>query len=320
MSLTPRDCKYRLPVTSLEIAVQEWGPTDGTPILCLHGWLDNSETWSLFLPLFLAKNPHCFAVAVDFPGHGRSAHKGPEADYGFYEFARDTIALVNVLGWSRFAILGHSLGGYVGFMIASAFPARVTHLMSVEAMHPIIRTNKIAASRLVRALQFHEAISRKGRPAVRRTYPSLAAIATLRAEWSPLMPLSQHAAEILMARNTTVASDGTVENITDVRLKDPAPHTLSAPIANYAFAKIACPVLVVLGADGIHAAFPGANDVPNGTPKLDVRELPGRHHLHLDDDVPQVVECVCAWLADHPLLARSKLEEGGGIAGTPSKL
>ncbi|KAJ3165778.1 hypothetical protein HDU88_003972 [Geranomyces variabilis] len=305
---TPRDRTYRLPITGLELAVQEWGPAEGTPILCLHGWLDNSETWSAFLPLFLAKNPHCHAVAVDFPGHGRSGHKGAEADYGFYEFARDTIALVNVLGWSRFAILGHSLGGYVGFMIACSFPSRVTHLMSIEAMHPIIRTNKIAASRLVRALQFHERISRKGRPPVRRTYPSLAAIATARAEWSPLMPLSQHAAELLMARNTAVAPDGTVENITDVRLKDPAPHTLSAPVANHAFARISCPVLVVIGADGIHAAFPGANEVPNGTPKLDVRELPGHHHLHLDDDVPQVVECVCTWLADHPLLTRTEID------------
>ena len=47
------------------------GPSDPTPVLCLHGWLDNANS---FLPLAAAMSTQSL-LAVDFAGHGLSSHR-----------------------------------------------------------------------------------------------------------------------------------------------------------------------------------------------------------------------------------------------------
>ena len=83
----------------------------GKPLLiALHGWLDNSAS---FLPLA----PHLgdfHLICVDLPGHGHSDHK--TTPYVFVDWLDDLYQIVQEAGWSRFTLLGHSLGA----LIASA--------------------------------------------------------------------------------------------------------------------------------------------------------------------------------------------------------
>ncbi|KAJ3163177.1 hypothetical protein HDU86_002346 [Geranomyces michiganensis] len=255
-------------------------------------------------------------MALDFAGHGRSGHRSPETQYGIYEYSKDIIEVANLLGWSTFAIMAHSMGGYVGFTLASALPERITHLISIECLHALVRDDAGSANKIIQALRFEDAAFRRAAPRKRRSYPSLAAIAAHRAASSPSMPLSLAAAELLMERNTVVDSDGTVTAITDLRLKDPAPYPLSAQVAAEAWGQIKCPVLVVLASGGnLLAAWPEAGQTPNGTPGLVVKTLPGQHHLHLDDDVEMVVDCVLSWIAEHPLLRKREMETRAPVVG-----
>ena len=48
-----------------------------TNVLCLHGWLDNANSFRPLLPLM----PELNAVAIDLPGHGRSGHLNQAVPY-----------------------------------------------------------------------------------------------------------------------------------------------------------------------------------------------------------------------------------------------
>ncbi|HZX81878.1 MAG TPA: alpha/beta fold hydrolase, partial [Lysobacter sp.] len=79
----------------------------GVPVLALHGWLDNAAS---FLPLS-SHLPGLDIVALDLPGHGASAHLPASAEYTLVNAARAVLGAADALGWSRFSLLGHSMGG-----------------------------------------------------------------------------------------------------------------------------------------------------------------------------------------------------------------
>lgn len=43
--------EFRMTVPWGEMRGQVWGPSDGRPVLCLHGWADNSGTFNTLIPL-----------------------------------------------------------------------------------------------------------------------------------------------------------------------------------------------------------------------------------------------------------------------------
>ena len=70
----------------------------GAPkVLALHGWLDNAAS---FIPLS-AQLPGLDLVAIDLPGHGRSAHLPPGADYSFVGAINAILDVADALGWGK---------------------------------------------------------------------------------------------------------------------------------------------------------------------------------------------------------------------------
>lgn len=49
--------ELRVPVPWGEIRGQVWGPDHGKPVLCLHGWSDNSGSFNTLIPLLPKGNP-----------------------------------------------------------------------------------------------------------------------------------------------------------------------------------------------------------------------------------------------------------------------
>uniref|UniRef100_A0A3Q3IA92 AB hydrolase-1 domain-containing protein n=1 Tax=Monopterus albus TaxID=43700 RepID=A0A3Q3IA92_MONAL len=96
-----------VPVPWGEIRGKIWGPDHGHPVLCLHGWSDNCGTFNTLIPL-LPKE--CRYVAVDLAGHGQSSHRPPGDFYQFPLYVMDVLRVVDALQWSKFSIIGHSMG------------------------------------------------------------------------------------------------------------------------------------------------------------------------------------------------------------------
>jgi pimeloyl-ACP methyl ester carboxylesterase len=75
------------------------------------------------------------AVAPDHRGHGSSTKPDSDDAYSFSILADDSLALAGALGWERFALLGHSMGGMVAQLMAIAAPERLTGLVLMDTGH-----------------------------------------------------------------------------------------------------------------------------------------------------------------------------------------
>jgi pimeloyl-ACP methyl ester carboxylesterase len=102
----------------------------GSGLLLIHGFTGAKEDFADWIDAFAARGFH--AVAPDNRGHGTSGQPVEEADYSLATMADDARRLVDALGWDRFALLGHSMGGMVAQHLALAVPERVAALVLMD--------------------------------------------------------------------------------------------------------------------------------------------------------------------------------------------
>ncbi len=102
----------------------------GRPLLLAHGFTGAKEDFASHLPTLAAAGWH--AVAPDLRGHGASDVPGDEAAYDLGLLAADLLALADALGWGRFTLLGHSMGGMVAQVAALAVPHRLDGLILMD--------------------------------------------------------------------------------------------------------------------------------------------------------------------------------------------
>lgn len=81
---------------------------DGYPVVFLHGYLESLEMWDYFN---FQNSFRC--VFIDLPGHGDSGFDN-EFPTSMQSMAKKVMELVDHLGLERYALVGHSMGGYVG--------------------------------------------------------------------------------------------------------------------------------------------------------------------------------------------------------------
>ncbi|XP_063228389.1 probable serine hydrolase isoform X1 [Bacillus rossius redtenbacheri] len=127
-----------IPVPWGHIAGKWWGRTDVQPILGLHGWEDNANTFDALVPHL---NVESF-LAIDFVGHGMSSHLPVGRFYNYLDFVLVVRMLQQHFKWRRFSVLGHSLGSSVGFIYAGLYPDAVDTLVSIECAHSLVMGNK----------------------------------------------------------------------------------------------------------------------------------------------------------------------------------
>lgn len=96
-------------------------------VLALHGWFGSAESWG---PLVDVLDPKGFTYAfMDYRGYGGSKHL--RGEFTLAEIARDAIATADKMGWSRFSLLGHSMGGAAIQHVLAAAPQRVRSLVGI---------------------------------------------------------------------------------------------------------------------------------------------------------------------------------------------
>ncbi|XP_059537416.1 serine hydrolase-like protein 2 isoform X1 [Myotis daubentonii] len=132
--------ELKLAVPWGHIAAKAWGSQKGSPILCLHGWLDNANSFDRLIPLL----PRDFYyVAMDFGGHGLSSHYSPGLPYYYQNFVGEIRRVSAALKWDRFSIMGHSFGGTVGGMFSCMFPEMVDKLILLDSSPFVLDSNEL---------------------------------------------------------------------------------------------------------------------------------------------------------------------------------
>lgn len=115
---------------SLEVADAGEG---GRPVMLVHGFTaDRGEVAGVVDPL-AGRGWH--AVAPDLRGHGASDRPTSADAYSFELMAADVLGLADLLGWERFALVGHSMGGAVAQLVALDHPERLSGLVLASTFH-----------------------------------------------------------------------------------------------------------------------------------------------------------------------------------------
>jgi pimeloyl-ACP methyl ester carboxylesterase len=129
---------------------------DGPPLLLVHGWPQTWYAWRLVMPA-LARDFQ--VIAPDQRGCGLSGK--PEDGYDTGTLAGDLVALMDALGYRRFAVAGHDTGMWIGYALAADHPDRVARLAVAETPLPGVSPSPplLASAHLNNAL-WHFAFNR----------------------------------------------------------------------------------------------------------------------------------------------------------------
>lgn len=109
------------------LAVREAG--SGPALLLVHGFGGAKEDFTDHLD---ALGEHSRAVTFDHRGHGESDAPTDPAAYSLDRLAADALGVADALGIDRFRLLGHSMGGMVAQRIVLGHPERVDALVLMD--------------------------------------------------------------------------------------------------------------------------------------------------------------------------------------------
>ncbi|MDF2394585.1 alpha/beta fold hydrolase [Pseudomonas protegens] len=270
--------EVRLNLPHIELAAHLFGPEDGVPVIALHGWLDNANSFARLAP----KLKGLRIVALDMAGHGHSGHRPPGAGYALWDYVYDVLQVAEQLGWKRFALMGHSLGAIVSLVLTAALPERVSHLALIDGVIPPTASAAGAAERLGMALQAQLDLQDKRKP----VYSTLER--AIEARMKGLVAVSREAAELLAVRGLMPVPGGYTWR-SDSRLTLPSPLRLTEEQAMSFVERVSCPTQLVVAADGMLARH---ESLLQRLP-FSREQLPGGHHLHLNDEAgaSSVADC-----------------------------
>ncbi|MCH8537107.1 MAG: alpha/beta hydrolase [Alkalimonas sp.] len=259
---------------------------DNPPILCLHGWLDNAAS---FLPL-AAHLKHLPLLALDFPGHGHSSHRGADAYYYFFDWVHDLVALCRQQQWQQLTIIGHSMGGMVATALAASFPELVGRLILIDSLGFVTTEAGETPAQLRRGIE-----SRLVRPNGRRPlYSSLQKAAEARQKQSDFS-LEQ---ALLLAERGTQADQAGVSWRADLRLRQQSVYRMTTAQATALIRAVQCPVLAILAEDGMFKAQP--DKLLSNFQTITLKWVTGGHHCHMTKSAI-VAEAVAEFCASYQI-------------------
>src|SRR6184192_3936254 len=104
----------------------------GPPLLLLHGFPQTHLMWHRVAPLLADQFT---VVCADLRGYGQSGCPASTEDHEQYSkraMARDCVAVMSHLGFSRFSVVGHDRGGRVAYRLALDHPNVVDRIAVLD--------------------------------------------------------------------------------------------------------------------------------------------------------------------------------------------
>ena len=141
----------------------------GEPLVLVHGYTGDISDWRHQIPEFSRTHR---VLVLDLRGHGQSQAPPDRSAYTVLQMSHDLEALAEHVGFDRYHLLGHSMGGAVVQEVALRSPQRLLSLTLHDTAHRF-NLNADPAVVMWRDLRFGMAES-KGMAAVADMEPVLA--------------------------------------------------------------------------------------------------------------------------------------------------
>lgn len=275
--MTPKQRQFN--IAGLGYSAQQWGSEAGRPVLALHGWLDNSASFTRLAPQLASLN----LVVLDMAGHGQSEHRPGSAPYNIWDDVADVLAIADALGWQHFSLLGHSRGAIIAALLAGSFPERIDRMVLIEGLFPEPVSSENAPKQLAESIRKNRELADKPL----RVFADVAAAVKARSQG--MFPLSEAAARLLTERGITPVTNGFTWS-TDQRLLAPSSVKLTRGQIHAFISAIQCPARVLLADDGMPKFYPGFTEAAQQYPQLEVITMAGGHHLHMEEQADAVAK------------------------------
>lgn len=246
------------------VRAERRGPHDAPLCICIPGITANLRSFDVLAPALATAGLQ--VAAIDLRGRGHSETTAP-GTYGWPAHAIDVVGVAEALGATRFDVVGHSMGGFVGIQLAADFPDRVRRLVLVDALgapEPSSIPPIIAASQRLGVAQPDAA-----------TYIATVRASTAIDEWSDLWQ-RYYEYELEDAPGGGVISRTSRE----ATAEDGAYGMQAAATLPELWARIACPVLLVRASRPI---VPGAGHIVSAADRDRLGEaIPGARWVEVD--------------------------------------
>ncbi|CAB3385838.1 Hypothetical predicted protein [Cloeon dipterum] len=119
-----------------------WGPKNKQPVLAMHGWLDNANS---FDPLMKLMPSNFSLLSLDLPGHGLSSHYPAGIPHHLTEDIVSLRRIIKHFGWQQVSFLCHSMGSTYAFIYSAIFPKEVNKLVGLDILRPFEMTAEFYA-------------------------------------------------------------------------------------------------------------------------------------------------------------------------------
>jgi len=254
----------------LQLTARAWGPDDGIPVLALHGWMDNANS---FLPLapFLSG---IRLVALDLPGQGLSQWRPQGSHYHFIDFCTDIMMAADALEWQNFSILGHSFGGAIGLVSACMAPERITKLALIDNFGPRVDTGINTMQRLRHAYRDFRLLNHKKKSSFKQYSDAVRAR-------QMVSDLDSQLIECLLERGLKEIENGYTWT-SDPQLKMTSPVYLHEQQLLSYLQHLKTPTLLVRAQSGYLLNRKDLEKRYELLEDLDIIDLPGGHHVHME--------------------------------------
>lgn len=262
------------------IAGKWFGPKNVRPIVCIHGWQDNANTFDLLIPL-LPK--HISFLTIDLPGHGLSSHYPVGQNYDAFNYINLIRIIQKEYNWDKISLMGHSLGGVLGSLYSCIFADDVDLMIAIDGIVSNIHSNaEILQNQINQFFVYHEKnLSNREPPC----YSYSDAIKRLCS--NPDKSITKDAAKILF-RRAAVQSEKYPKKYyfrRDAKVKVYTNLVISMELISVYFERLVAP-LIFIKAENSEYFGPKKNtdDVLEILKKKSTFEtyiVHGRHHLHL---------------------------------------
>ena len=262
----------------IQLAAKEWGDPSGMPVIALHGWLDNANSFDQMLPYLTDMH----VIAIDMAGHSQSGDRSEDSGYDIWQDIGDVLAVSEQMNWDRFALLGHSRGAIVSALVAGTFPKLVSHCIPIDSYFPIPNKPANAAGQLAKAITDRKRFQTI-KPSAFNSFDD-----AVKARVNGFVPLQKQAATILAERGV-VEVDGKFSWRNDQRLKSSSMLTFTKEQCESFFTAIKCPIMLIQAESGLLQG-PIQPQLKEWVPHIEVLSMAGSHHLHLEDQAQQVAE------------------------------